>query len=67
MPLFTQLSIAEFIIIDRYTVGEASTVFLIQTGAAGVLLSATYTTMLAPYNYVNVYDPRYRNIVSIED
>ena len=25
-----------------------------------MLLSATYTTMLAHYNRVNVYDPRYK-------
>jgi AraC-like DNA-binding protein len=57
---------AEFIIIDPLD-GRRGINGLSHTGAAVVLLSANYTTMLAPYNYVNVYDPRYMNIVSLED
>jgi hypothetical protein len=50
---------AEFIIINPLH-GRRGINGLSHTGVAGVLLSANYTTMLAPYNRVNVYDPRYR-------
>ena len=50
---------AEFIIIDPLH-GRRGINSLSHTGSAVVLLSANYTTMLAPYNRVNVYDPRYR-------
>src|SRR5215203_4205392 len=54
---------AEFIIIDPLH-GRRGINGLSRTGAAVVLLSATYTTMLAHYNRVNVYDPRYREYVN---
>src|SRR5215208_7206945 len=52
-------STVEFVIIDPLH-GRRGINGLSHTGAAGVLLSATYTTMLAPYDRANVYDPRYR-------
>src|SRR5215208_7134094 len=57
-PVFT----AEFIIIDPLD-GRRGINGLSHTRAAGVLLSANYTIMLAPYNRVNVYDPRYRRVL----